>query len=80
MPDDPNARVREIINRPIAELVELGLEGGAPAAAALLALQYINKLQLADDREELERLRDEIDDYLEAEDDGPPPPVLRVVQ
>jgi hypothetical protein len=78
--DDPNQRVRDILERPVAELVELGLEGGATAAQSMIAFQMIIRLQLADAREELERLRDEIDDYLEAEDDEPPVPLLRVVQ
>lgn len=79
MPDDINARVCEIIQRPIGELVEIGLEGGELAAVSLLARQYIGRLYLADDLETLRELRDEIEADLEAVDDVPPRPVLRVV-
>ena len=81
MPDptiDPvQARVREIIQGPIEALVEIGMDG-EQAAIGLLAFQYLNRLMIADEREELERLRDEIDGYLEDDDDDEPP-ALRVV-
>ena len=78
---DLRARVREIISRPIAELVALGLQGGEKAAIMLLAIQYTNKLALADDYEALRRLREQIDEQIDDEaEDVDPPPVLRLVQ
>jgi hypothetical protein len=62
--DDLNRRVRAIIERPVAELVEIRLGGGELAACSLLARQYLGRLFLADEREDLQELRDEIDDRL----------------
>ena len=59
--DDLNRRVRAIIERHVAELVEIGLGGGELAACSLLARQYLGRLLLADEREALQELRDEID-------------------
>ena len=77
--DDLNQRIRAIIERPIADLVELGLEGGTLGAVGMLAFQYLLRLQTAADRDRLESLRDEIDDYLEAAAEPPVPPLLRLV-
>jgi hypothetical protein len=63
---DLNANVRDIIERPIADLVGIGLEGGRSAAIFMLAFQMILRLGGINDTEALMRLRREIDDALEA--------------
>ena len=78
MPDDQNIIVRTLIETTLDQLVTLGMT--RDGAVMLLAFQSINRLELADEREKLEELRDEIDDYLEAEEDEPAArPVLTVV-
>jgi hypothetical protein len=77
--DDPNAQVRDIIERTIDELVALGMKDDH-AAVRLLVFQCLIRLEAADDFEFLERLRDEIDDALaDGEEEPPARPVLRVV-
>jgi hypothetical protein len=64
VPDDISARVRQIIERPLDELVEIGLRGGRPTAVRMLAFQYL--LRMTDDVEGLLFRREEIDDAIEA--------------
>jgi hypothetical protein len=66
LPDEINERTREIINRPIEELVALGLEGGSAAAQHMLAFHMILRLDTAGEIEKLMHLRQEIDDAIEA--------------
>jgi hypothetical protein len=66
MTDDINTQARAAIERPIGELVALGLQGGDQAAVRMLAFQSALRLQLADDLEGLTRLRQEIDGAIEA--------------
>ena len=64
--DASNAKIRAIIERPIAELVEIGLEGGRPAAIHMLAFQMILRLDGLNDVEALTHLRKECDDAISA--------------
>jgi hypothetical protein len=66
LPDDINDRIRAAIQRPVDELVALGIQGGALAASHMLAFQHILRLEGAGDLGALEQLRDEIDEYLGA--------------
>jgi hypothetical protein len=63
---DLNAKVRAILERPIAELVEMGLQGGRPSAIHMIAFQMLIRLDARSDFDALLHLRTEIDDALEA--------------
>jgi hypothetical protein len=69
MADD---QVREILERPIDDLVALGLQGGVDAATRMIAFQMIFRLELAGRHDLLEELRDEINDALTVGDHPPP--------
>jgi hypothetical protein len=56
-----NSRIRGIVDRPIVELVEVGMESRRDATR-LLSFQYV--LRLGDDVEWLLTLRKEIDDAI----------------
>jgi hypothetical protein len=61
-----NDTIRAIIQAPIRQLVEVGLEGGEQSALRMLALAYVGKLFLAGDIEGLMEIKKEVDEDLEA--------------
>ena len=69
MADDPVDKTRDIIEQALAELVDLGLEGGRPAAIDPPAFQMILRLEGLDDTAALMSLRQEIDDALKVAKD-----------
>lgn len=63
--DDPNAKVRAIIDDAIAELYLIGMEGSS-SAATLMAIQAIIRIDKPDDLETVARFIGEMRDPDEA--------------
>ena len=66
MTDDINTQARAAIERPIGELVALGLQGGDQAAVRMLAFQSALGFSSPTILRVLTRLRQEIDGAIEA--------------